>query len=106
MVSAEHRVGDAINEPRMLPNQSLDRFLSAAIVCAALCRCHSAQDRLYRQHAFALTHEDRPDPNCVQEFLERERAGWAGLRAGEVRHAGAVIKERLSEGGWSQRNGC
>src|ERR1017187_1963687 len=68
VVAAQDRIRDAVNQPGMLPDQPFEH-----VVVTALNGSRSAQNRLSRHHASALTHEDRPGARFVQEFLEGER---------------------------------
>jgi hypothetical protein len=91
MMTAENRIGDAVNEPRVLPDHSFDGFISAA-----LGRSRSAQDHLSCQHSSALNHEDRSRDDSVQEFLEEERnADWRlrGLKGRGFSHADSSPKK-------------
>jgi hypothetical protein len=84
VVAAEHRVGDAVNQPGMFPDKRFEHLVGpldpTALVFSPLNRCHAAQDRLSRRHSFALSHEDRPEASFVQEFSLAEREGVAYLR--------------------------
>ena len=88
VVAAEDRMRDAVDQPRVLPDQRIEHLVWTARVVGAINRGRSAQDRLSYHHASALTHEDRLGAHCVQEFLEGERVAEGYLRR-SVRLCGA-----------------
>jgi hypothetical protein len=69
-------MGDAVNKPRVLPDQPGEDLVLTAVLTVVLTvvlavpnRRRAAQNRLSRHHSSGLTHEDRPGTRFVQEFL-------------------------------------
>ena len=75
MAAAQHRIGDSIYKPRLLPDQFFEHLICVLsptpLSFAAFNRPCPAQNCLSRRHSSVLDHEDCSVVEFVQEFLRR-----------------------------------
>jgi len=70
-MASERGISNAVNQPRMLPDEVFECFIVTALLTARY-RASLAQDCLSRHQSLNLIHEDRRGGWFVQIFLERD----------------------------------